>query len=377
MTLGTAGLSSNKSENKIQPLLQKKTEWKGHVSAVSSANKKATEIIFSDFLQRKLIDQNDSQSADIKKRDANQNLDQKIPTFNTPAKNESQVEKSANNKESIKTELNRIDYLKAAEGKKESNSDQSPTKVKIENMFNPKPKLLLSEVGINKPSLHLEQHKIKLKNETTELKTKSSTNKATCLKQNETNQHHLVAISSVASNISSTTQKACSQRSTGNITSQTHKSIHSTGPSVELTYRDSLEIKHQTVCNDEPKSTEVEGFQSEDFKSVHLAKEWECHRCTFLNPGSCNTCEVCDTSRLRKSLKKKAAPQPKIYHHLLNLDSTDLVPNSDAFECLICFTEVAIGEGVILRECLHQFCRDCLSRTVEFTDDAEVKCPYR
>lgn len=42
--------------------------------------------------------------------------------------------------------------------------------------------------------------------------------------------------------------------------------------------------------------------------------------------------------------------------HLQAMDEK-LRTNEDEFECLICFTEVEAGEGVMLRECLHSFCR--------------------
>ncbi|CAG9772764.1 unnamed protein product [Ceutorhynchus assimilis] len=122
-----------------------------------------------------------------------------------------------------------------------------------------------------------------------------------------------------------------------------------------------------------------------DTNTLRPPKEWECHLCTLLNPDSSNICAVCATVRIKKTSlrrwnKKKPAPQPQkdqTYLQLVNLDSADLVANADVFECLVCFLEVAKGDGVTLRECLHQFCKDCLARTVEFSDDAEIKCPFR
>nr|CAI5831708.1 unnamed protein product [Callosobruchus analis] len=83
-------------------------------------------------------------------------------------------------------------------------------------------------------------------------------------------------------------------------------------------------------------------------------------------------------SPVRKHTKKKA-PQPvaQTYQQLVRLDNADLVENQEPFECVVCFTEIAPHLGVTLRECLHQFCKACLAHTVEFTEEAEVKCPYR
>ena len=41
----------------------------------------------------------------------------------------------------------------------------------------------------------------------------------------------------------------------------------------------------------------------------------------------------------------------------MQVADTDLVTNEDEFECPVCFTVIEPGEGVRLRECLHQFCK--------------------
>ena len=45
------------------------------------------------------------------------------------------------------------------------------------------------------------------------------------------------------------------------------------------------------------------------------------------------------------------------YEHMLSVDNQDMVPNMEEFECPVCFDTVKAGDGVILRECLHKFCR--------------------
>lgn len=128
-----------------------------------------------------------------------------------------------------------------------------------------------------------------------------------------------------------------------------------------------------------------------DTKTLKPIKEWECHLCTLLNPINNNVCAVCATVRIHKEpIKrhvKKKAPQPnkseskqkndQTYLQLMDLDNADLVENVEPFECIICFLEITEREGVTLRECLHQFCKTCLAHTIEFNDEAEVKCPYR
>jgi hypothetical protein len=39
------------------------------------------------------------------------------------------------------------------------------------------------------------------------------------------------------------------------------------------------------------------------------------------------------------------------------LDDLDVIPNAEGFECLVCFLDIEPGDGVVLRECLHTFCK--------------------
>ncbi|KAK4879568.1 hypothetical protein RN001_007714 [Aquatica leii] len=133
---------------------------------------------------------------------------------------------------------------------------------------------------------------------------------------------------------------------------------------------------------------DLEDYDTQTLKPQH-SKTWECLMCTFINSNSTNICAICCTVRINsgkpkspRSRSKKKAPQPAIqkeqhYLQLLNLDNKELVTNAEKFECLICLTEIDSNEGVTLRECLHQFCKPCLAHTIEFTEDAVVKCPYR
>lgn len=82
-------------------------------------------------------------------------------------------------------------------------------------------------------------------------------------------------------------------------------------------------------------------------------------------------------------LKKQNSSEgavPKItskhYNELLSLDTTDVVPNSESFECPVCFMKFGAKDGVVLRDCLHVFCRECVINTIKYNDEAEVKCPY-
>ncbi|CAH1109057.1 unnamed protein product [Psylliodes chrysocephalus] len=152
--------------------------------------------------------------------------------------------------------------------------------------------------------------------------------------------------------------------------------IKSEGPKLSIQSSSSLHVP--------PKAKEEEDFSDYESKTLKPIKEWECHLCTLLNPVNSNICAVCSTIRVRTKIETKEVKSDKpssnsaqTYYQLLNLDNTDLIENSEPFTCLVCFIEIQPKEGVTLRECLHQFCKPCLSQTIEFSDEAEVKCPYR
>ncbi|XP_055294948.1 ranBP-type and C3HC4-type zinc finger-containing protein 1-like [Sitodiplosis mosellana] len=65
----------------------------------------------------------------------------------------------------------------------------------------------------------------------------------------------------------------------------------------------------------------------------------------------------------------------KLYKELLDLEQQGLIYNTDPFECEICMTDIENHDGVIIRECLHQFCIDCVRHTIIHSEEAEIKCP--
>lgn len=62
--------------------------------------------------------------------------------------------------------------------------------------------------------------------------------------------------------------------------------------------------------------------------------------------------------------------------HLLELENHDYVENQSVFNCAICLTDVEPGSGIILKNCLHEYCKNCLGRHIEASEDLEVPCPY-
>ncbi|XP_053662674.1 uncharacterized protein LOC128711813 [Anopheles marshallii] len=67
---------------------------------------------------------------------------------------------------------------------------------------------------------------------------------------------------------------------------------------------------------------------------------------------------------------------PNHYTELVNLDNADLIANIEPFECPICFGAFQPYEGIVLRDCLHSFCKQCLISTIQYSEDAAIRCPY-
>jgi RanBP-type and C3HC4-type zinc finger-containing protein 1 len=45
------------------------------------------------------------------------------------------------------------------------------------------------------------------------------------------------------------------------------------------------------------------------------------------------------------------------YRKYLDTDAGEAVTNTEEFECLICYAPIPPGDGLILRGCLHEFCK--------------------
>ncbi|MED6278164.1 hypothetical protein CHARACLAT_020858 [Characodon lateralis] len=128
---------------------------------------------------------------------------------------------------------------------------------------------------------------------------------------------------------------------------------------------------------------------------------WACTMCTYVNKPTRPGCEMCGGDRpqdyevpdiyqpdqeevLRIEQEQLAVLQyeeaqqlerEKNYMYLLATDEQNLISNTTETDCPICFSPLEPGEGVVLRECLHTFCRECLKGTLINSQDAEVYCP--
>ena len=100
---------------------------------------------------------------------------------------------------------------------------------------------------------------------------------------------------------------------------------------------------------------------------VRRTDGWECPVCTLVNPLERPGCMACTAERPadlgaaapeEKDTEEKPKEEKKTslesYRQLENLD---IIPNAETFECTICYLDIEPGDGVMLRECLHTFCK--------------------
>lgn len=64
-----------------------------------------------------------------------------------------------------------------------------------------------------------------------------------------------------------------------------------------------------------------------------------------------------------------------LYKDLLDLEQQGLIHNTETFECQICFTGIEPYQGILIRECLHQYCIECIRQTINLSEEARIKCP--
>ncbi|XP_036935237.1 ranBP-type and C3HC4-type zinc finger-containing protein 1 isoform X1 [Acanthopagrus latus] len=137
--------------------------------------------------------------------------------------------------------------------------------------------------------------------------------------------------------------------------------------------------------------------------STASTQGWSCPSCTYINKPTRPGCEICSTNRpenyvipggyrpdalelrriqqekeaIRQYQQAREAERRENFAHLVMMDSQDLLPNPEPVDCRICYMDLQPGEGVLLRECLHCFCRECLRSVIMLSEEPEVSCPYR
>lgn len=76
--------------------------------------------------------------------------------------------------------------------------------------------------------------------------------------------------------------------------------------------------------------------------------------------------------------RARISPDPdQLYTQLKALgDRGGFITNAEEFDCVICMVTIEVGDGVRLRDCLHEFCLNCMKRAIVLSDEAEIPCPF-
>lgn len=95
-----------------------------------------------------------------------------------------------------------------------------------------------------------------------------------------------------------------------------------------------------------------EGHSIEEDRSIEeIVIEEEVYELNDRSLLSSSSSSKASTSKVQQSSNQQG------YKDLIKLDDLDLVTNKAKFECSICLNEVAPEGGVVLKECLHSFCK--------------------
>lgn len=106
---------------------------------------------------------------------------------------------------------------------------------------------------------------------------------------------------------------------------------------------------------------------------------WNCEKCSCENLISKLNCYFCNTEIVHEipdNFKNcKETKTAEISNEFID-DEHDVVPNGDELECSVCQQILFVGAGVVLRDCIHSFCKECLSQHIINNLNSEIKCPF-
>lgn len=105
---------------------------------------------------------------------------------------------------------------------------------------------------------------------------------------------------------------------------------------------------------------DVHTLSNQNKKEVKPLPLWYCfiwqHSCfssKMMKPlhRKISACDITDSCQAKEDERRQN------FARLVMMDSQALLPNPEPVECRICYMDLQPGDGVILRECLHCFCR--------------------
>lgn len=105
----------------------------------------------------------------------------------------------------------------------------------------------------------------------------------------------------------------------------------------------------------------------EEIIPEEISNKWICSFCTFENELDSKICEVCDNEIVLEELKSPDDDED---------DNEDLQHNKIRASCSICTNYIRSSRGVILRNCLHTFCFECIYNKIVANIQSVVVCPH-
>lgn len=106
-------------------------------------------------------------------------------------------------------------------------------------------------------------------------------------------------------------------------------------------------------------------IQDREIRSLLTDDEYEIHL---------NKCIVEESEKPEEQTKYRQR-NDTLYKELLDLEQCGLIHNNEPFECQICFTDIDVHHGILIRECLHQYCIECIRNTIILCEEVQIKCP--
>lgn len=129
---------------------------------------------------------------------------------------------------------------------------------------------------------------------------------------------------------------------------------------------------------------------------------WKCPLCTYINEPTRPGCEICagqrpadyqvpeghqlsesEKERIRKEISAEdearqlqSFERRQNYSEHLSAENSDIIQSTEPITCMICFDDAQPNESIVLRECFHKFCKECVIGHINNSEDATVSCPY-
>lgn len=161
--------------------------------------------------------------------------------------------------------------------------------------------------------------------------------------------------------------------------------------------------EEKQVIEQPVKEVETATEQPNNLKLTKQILGWKCSTCTYVNLPTRPGCEMCSSQRpvdyivpedyippeteidrmlkekeLEEEVRKQGSLERKEnYKEHLSVIDKSIVTSMEPVECMICLMDTIPTDTVVLKECLHRFCKDCLIGHMINSEDAVVSCPFK